>query len=300
MAYPRAGEVVSIVRALLLSDAMGAEHVYTDTRIIESIGIAWRELWDALILFGAGRPRTTFYHLLPAYTNILYPMNAGIVGFTDPLKVEEADVKLQFDITSVTSGPSPFIKITTSAAHNISAIINAVVVAADDDANGEWFVTPLTETELVLNGSFWDGSYVSTGKEQLVVYSDNFSELNPVFQWTRKPIASTLGEYLWEMDRFRFQGATVDRLLSVYGDLSAPPAPTGEDDILEVDNSHNFLAYRTASLLAAAQGRQDLFASYSAMAVGPSQRPDGSGGFLAGLTSTASKALQRMQTQRTV
>jgi hypothetical protein len=301
MSYPTAGDVCTIIRELLLADAAGAEAVYPDDRIIRMMGMAWREMWDALAQFGAQRPRATIYHLLPAYTAAYYPSKNGVFSLIEPIKVEEDTYTSSFSITAVADYGDGSIQVTTSAAHGLSSNARVIVVGVSQEADGDWFVTVVNSTSLKLNGSVYRTDAVGASTALIVPTSAamaGFTAIKPVTIWTRKAPAATLREYLWETDRFKFHGATAARLLSVTGVLAAPPAPTSESDVLAVDNCQNFIAYRTAGLLAGAQGRDDLFTRYSVMAIGPNQKPDGSGGFLAGLATVAARSAARTQTQR--
>jgi hypothetical protein len=301
MSYPLAAEVVDLTRELLLADSLGAEFVYPDNRILRVVSVAWREMWDALAQFGAQRPRATYYHLLPAYTNVICPARESVFQVLEPIKVEEDQITSAVDISEISEAGSGEVLVTTAASHGLSSNSRVVVTGANQDTDGDWFVTVTGATQLRLNGSVFR-SAVTLGAPRLIVPSSaamtGFTAVVPVTVWTRKAPAATLREYQWQTDRFRFHGATAQRLLSIAAILAAPPAPTARFDLLAVDNCQNFLAYRTAGLLAGAQGRDDLFTRYSVMALGPNQKPDGSGGYLAGLTTVAARSSQRTQTQR--
>ncbi len=301
MSYPTAAEIIDLTRALILADAPGSELIYTNTRIMSSLGIAWREMWDALIAFGAARPRATFYHLLPAYTGAFYPSKFGVVGIADVVKVEEDSVGGSFDIISLQMGDDGSIVVSTGSPHGLASNGRVVIANANRETDGDWFVTVVDPSTLKLNGSEYRTGLSSVNARLIVPASASmtgFVPVAPVTMWTRRAPAPTLREYQWEADRFKFHGATADRLLSIAAVLSAPALPVAETDALTVDNCHNFLAYRTAALVAGAQGRDDLFTRYSVMALGPNQKPDGSGGYLAGLTAVAARSAQRNQTQR--
>jgi hypothetical protein len=304
MSYPLLTEVVDLTRSLLLLDAPGAEAVYPSTRIVKMIGMAWREMWDAMVQADLPRPRQTFYHLLPSYTSVFFPESAGVSGFSDPLMVEEmAPSGSPLTVSAITAYTNGALNLTTPT-HSLTSGARVIAVGINEDGNGDFFATIPDNTHVVLNGTVERGAPIKVGQAMIVIPSDptlvSFSKVNPVSSWTRKAPAATLREYQWEGDRFKFHGATADRILSITGYLSAPPAPEAETDVLRVDNCHNFIAYRAAALLAGAQGRDDLFTRYTVMAIGASQKPDGSGGFLAGLTGSKAKAGSRTQAARPV
>lgn len=303
MSYPVLSEVVSLTRSLLLLDAPGTETIYPADRFVKMIGMAWREMWDAMVQADMPRPRQTFYHLLPAYTNVFLPESAGVAGFSDPLMVEEMAPASSLTVSAITASTDGALNLTTQT-HSLTTGARVIAVGINEDGNGDFFATIPDSTHVVLNGTIERGAALNPLNPRVLVPSDptltSFSKVAPVSSWSRKAPAATLREYQWEGDRFKFHGATADRILSISGYLSAPPAPENDLDVLRVDNCHNFIAYRAAALLAGAQGRDDLFTRYTVMAIGASQKPDGSGGFLAGLTGSKAKAGSRTQAARPI
>ncbi|MGC4052876.1 MAG: hypothetical protein QM757_26410 [Paludibaculum sp.] len=301
MSYPAASKVLGVTRALLLADAStGGDQIFTDARLLPFLGIAWREFWDALTSFGNQRPRLTMFWLLKPYTNAFYPQAAGLRGFTDLICVEEAAVDRSIDIASFSdSADGDEYKLTTNANHGLVTNDRAFVVNAGEGADGEWFTTVVDATNAQLNGSFSTGlPPVNSGRAKLVIASGEFTNVSPITTWARRPVAAVLGEYQWEGDRLRFHGASSARLLSINAYAAPPDAPVAPTDILRVENCENFLSYRTASLAAGAQGREDLSNRYAIMALGQNQRPDGSGGYLAGLVASMARSMTRLQSQR--
>jgi hypothetical protein len=301
MSYPLVSEVADLVRELMLANVAGAEATYPNSRIVTTMGIAWREMWDALAAFGMPRPRQTFYPLLPAYPTAFVPSRFGLPGIVDVLKLEEDSVTSSIGVIAIDQDSDGSILLTTATDHGLSSNARVVVYNVNRQADGDWFITVPSTTQVKLNGSAYLTGEITVNAGIAVQASagmTGFAAVNPLTLWTRKAPEATLREYQWETDRFRFHGATADRLLSINAVLASPPAPQADGDVLAVDNCHNFLAYRTASLLAGAQGRDDLFARYSVMALGPNQKPDGSGGFLAGLATLAARSAQRTQAQR--
>lgn len=123
----------------------------------------------------------------------------------------------------------------------------------------------------------------------------------PVYNSQTPPEVATaspsLGFYCWETDTFYFAGCTTGtRFLRIRYNASAPVSPTTGS--VGIDQSQNFLSYRTASLAAGAKGMDELANRYGTYALGPQLKADGAAGYLSGLISVAMKAIKRQEARR--
>lgn len=95
----------------------------------------------------------------------------------------------------------------------------------------------------------------------------------------------------WEQDTFYFIGSPSARLLKFEYSASSTPPAIGAT--VSVDGCKDFLAVRTASLIAPTRGMPDLGMDLTRKALGPSMEPDGTGGLLRQLVNPMLKEKQK-------
>lgn len=298
MSYPQVAEVCALVRTLLLDYRVETGEIATDDVILRYMPVAWREMWDSMIAAGMERPRTTFYYPLAAYTARFYPEQAGVLNFAEPIKVEEAAPDATQPVGEVEAHTTNEIRLEVTS-HGIANNTRVFVSGLPDPAAGEWFCYAADANHIVLRGSVFYGAFANgAGHVTTLASGAAFTRIAPIQTWERRTPQTTLSQYRWIGEGLQLHGATADRLLAVEAFLSAPPFPASVGDALRVDNCDNFMGYRTAALVAASQGRDDLFRTYSALAF--VDKGDGQGGFLAGLVASSSKSAQRQKPERPV
>lgn len=242
-------------------------------------GFAYRELYDVFQRWRLPSAKRYAYALLPAYTSVLAPPTAGITDMGEPLELWERTGASSLAVTGA-SNATP-IEITTATAHGLStnSEVDITGVAGPIGVNGNWFITVTAPTKFTLNGSIAGGAYSSGGYV--------LSGMNNV--WSRMQELDPLGDavpdaylkvYEWVNDRFGFYGATQPVELKIYY-TSSGAAPTS--GAIGIDNCRNFLALRTASLLADAYDQPTRAQSLKSESFGPSMTADGTGGALRNL-----------------
>lgn len=240
---PTVEQIVADVQAHV-NDVDG--EVFTPARIIPEIRFAYEELHDEMLQHNLPWIRKQAHFVLPAYTSLLTPAQAGIsdLGEVAGPGLEEAAVpSTPVAITAAAGSPV----VVTAAGHGLTDNTEVIVygVAGLSGANGRWFVT-VSGDDLTLRGSVGMGTYTSGGF--VVVATSEFRELTaPTTGLPLGTIDSTLKYFEWRGDAWVFRGATADRLLRITYEASASEMPTTGS--VGIDNSRQFLAVRAAAEL---------------------------------------------------
>lgn len=250
---------------------------FTNAMQLKFFGMAFRELYDLCMRWRLPMGKRTAYAFLPAYTNVLIPSQFGVNDFGEPQALWERDSATTLTVTGATNATP--IEITTSVAHGLdsNSQIELMGVIGPVGVNGQWFITVTAANKFTLNGSVAGGAYSSGGTA--IVASTNFSPMQEGRQ-DRGVVDGALRTYRWENDRFYFTGANAAKELKIEYTTSGA-APTSGN--VGIDNARNFLAKRTASLVAEVYDMPERAAQLKAEALGPSGDPDGTGGALRGL-----------------
>lgn len=193
-----------------------------------------------------------WFHTLPANTSILYPIQAGITDFGEPSLLEERIPGPSVAISAIAAGAGNAIQITTSAPHNLTGTPEVFIsdVLGVPLANGRWFATVIDASNLLLNGSIFDGAYVSGGS--VTTATDRFTEVRLCSTLSDRDPDSKLLEVQWIGDAYQFIGATQALQLRITYFSSGNAPTTGS---LVYDDIKNPLMYRVAALCAYKHGR---------------------------------------------
>lgn len=252
-----AGDLTPLVRHLLGDTDVAGGDLFTDGEIHPSFISAWDELISMMAADQIPAAKRIWYHILPAYTTILYPSQAGINDLDSLVRLRERTAVTQIAITACISGTGGAIQITTASPHGFASnqLTQVMDLQGVRGANGQWYATVVDPSNLLLKGSMFpsDAAYVaSTG----AVEPANANQFLPVHRREDLPQRdpdTALIEFAWREDNLQFIGATVDAQLEItYLSDGTAPSLTGS---LIYDGIQNALAYRTAALLAYKHGR---------------------------------------------
>lgn len=275
MADCTVAQVMSDAAALVGDEAM---EQFTSAVQLPWFGFAFRELYDICQRWRLPMGKREAYGLVPAYTNVIAPSQMGITDMGEPIALWERSGATALAITGATNATP--IEITTSVAHGLStnAEVDITGVVGAVGANGNWFITVTGATTFTLNGSIAGGVYSSGGS--VLSSSQKWDPVTEVDSLPDTEPDATLRFWKWENDRLYFVGASqVTELKLSYTTSGAAPASGN----IGVDNARNFLALRTASLLADNYDMLQRAKTLKEESFGPSMTPDGTGGALRNL-----------------
>jgi hypothetical protein len=295
---PTVAQVYSRARGVLAEDEVTAGEVFTDAYLYPRLQTANNDLFRAYQTYGTLTAQKSLYYVLPANTAHFRPSQAGVVNFGEPIYggVFQRRVTGLFTITNVVPNPGAGLcRVTTSAPHGLATgndVIIYGVGGVSDDVNDEWIVTLVDATNFDLNGCFSTGTYTSGG----------FASTSPdewgLMQQTQNEISLAQASsgnaqqvYNWKNETFRLYPSTEQRQLKIGHTISGNIPENRLTFSLGVDDSLDFLAYRTAALAAYDKGADQAGQRADLMAIGPDGRADGSGGFLEALITEAVKTL---------
>lgn len=260
---PLRSDVTTLVLSLLGDTQAAGGTIFTSAFQAPHLNSAYQELFGKLDNIGGARVQREGYFLLPAYTGVLYPSVAGLSNFGGPVEIKERGTATAYAISAATPNATAGTCALTVAALPASVVTGAQaevygVGGVSDDVNDEWTLTVNSTTSVVLNGCAATGTYTSGGN--LVYSTEQWSDpLIPRDSTDFFPTtaSSALGAFCWQRGVMRFPPATGARELRIRYQLSASvpvvASPVATDS-MGVDDSLNFLAYRTAQLCAASKG----------------------------------------------
>jgi hypothetical protein len=312
MSYPVASDVLTQARSLLGDDLVSGGEIYTDTILFPYLQASTRELIRALAGIQSPRFKQEAYFNLPANTGTLYPSTMGVTDMGEPETVEERTVGDTFTVVgcSITGGV-PTLEFDAGSQlvvwgvdmfgqpYIVSVIISdgsrTVVwgVGGVSGVNGAWAITNIDPTHATLNGAVAAGTYTSGG--YMSTSPERFQDMDNV---DRIDEAEGYGDdrlrvWAWRNGALRFRSCgTARQLRVVYWSSSSTLASTAST--IEVEDSLDFLATRTAALAAAARGAPSIAQALNTLAVGPKvTEADGSGGLLRQLVASCVLGMQR-------
>lgn len=271
--------------ARLLGDP--SQEQYTTAALTPFFGMAYREMYDLAMNWGLQLSDRETYYNLPAHTRILKPSTAGISDMGEPKEVWERGGVAAATITGITNA-TPMV--VTAVGHGFATNDEITVsgVAGPAGVNDKWFITVLTPDTFSLNGSVAGGAYSSGGVASKS--SEDFAQMAPVDTLPQSDIDEQLRYWKWMNDTLYFTGATEIRQLWVIHSVSGAPPSSGS---VGIDNSRNFLGARTASLAAGPYNMPRRAEELKFDALGPSGKPDGTGGYLRSLMMPMLKEQQK-------
>ncbi len=259
--------------ALLLADS--AQDQFTNAVLLPWYAYAFRELYGVYTNWNLPVGTRDAYTVLAAQAGRMTPAQAGITSMGEPMKLWERPAPATVAVSTV-SNTTP-IQVTTSAAHNLPnfAEVEIFGVVGPVGVNGVWTITVVDGTRFTLNGSAAGGVYSSAGT---VAYStDNWIEMASVDQIPQVPADVYLRWWKWMQETFFFNPSTNAVELCIEYQATGEAPASG---YVGIDDSRNFLAQRTASLVAPQYDMPDTGAKCLMEAFGPSGKADGTGGAL--------------------
>jgi hypothetical protein len=279
---PTPRQVFDGVRGLLgdTATAGGAKFTNAYLRRESFAPMAYRDAYRVLQEQNIGKIQRRLHYVLPAYQSVLAPAAANISNFGDPISIREMDflASNHKDVTGATVNTNDHYTDLTVAGHGRAdgdVIFVYGVQGLSDDVNASWRATFPDVNTVRLLGCEPSGTYTaSTGK--IVWSSDVWSgvlDRVDVRELQSSGGSTALGtgltRYAWEDDIFRFDGATVARLLEIHFQLSGN-FPSQDNASLGIDDVLDYMQYRAAALVATRYDPQ-LSATYDAIAIGPAR-----------------------------
>ena len=295
------GDLTPLVRNLLGDTDVSGGDLFTDTEIHPSFVSAWDELMSLMAADQIPTAKRIWYHILPAYTTILYPSQAGITDLDSLVNLRERPAVTQIGLTACASGTGGAIQLTTATPHGFTTnqLTQVMDIGGVKGANGQWYVTVVDPSNLLLNGSIFpsDAAYVANSGAVEPENTDQFIQVHRREELSQRDPDSRLLDFAWREDNFQFIGATSDVQLEItYLSDGTAPGTTGS---LVYDGIQNALAYRTAALLAYKHGRgQDDGQRLDTDARGPEL--DGHGGHYYTFLQRKIREIQKDRLQRPV
>lgn len=297
---PSLGNVKSAVRSVLNDLDMAGGQIATDANQQAFFAAAYRELYRVLELVENPKTVRSAYFNVPPLTSYAIPAGMGINNLGEPDRLSERAIQLTGNVTGAAVIASPPAVQLTIPAHPFSSGQTVQVygiVGLSDDVNDDFTITVIDANTISLNGAQPTGAWASGG---VVTYSgEDWVDLDDadaiIFNYPNVPGAALL-QYVWLNDHFRWLPSTTTRQLRIYYLISGNP-PTDNAVSIGIDDSLDYLSYRTAGLLARAKGFTMAAEACDSLAVGPSGQADGTGGFLGQMTSLG---IRRMQSVRVI
>ena len=277
MAIPLVTDVLAGTAALLGDTA---QEQFTSGVLLQPYSMAFREAYDLFQRWHLQVANRDGYMYVPANTTVVVPSAAGITDMGEPSELWERPSVSTLTITGVTNA-TPMV-VTTSTAHGLAdgSPVEIYGVVGPVGINQQWRITSTGSTTFSLNGSIAGGAYSSGGT---VIFggeqsSNRFIKMNPVTEnLPQIPPSDRLVYWKWEGDWLEFIGATNPVELKIeYSSSGAAP----QSGSVGIDNSYNFLVYRTASIIGPAYDQAQSAANWKMEALGPSGQADGTGGAL--------------------
>ncbi|HOQ48061.1 MAG TPA: hypothetical protein PK157_22325 [Bryobacteraceae bacterium] len=210
----------------------------TNARIAPFYESAYQEAITALRNRGVMRLRAEVYHVLPAYTNILTPLQLGVTDILEPEFVWERGGLTMVAVQSTTAATPVVV---TAIGHPFNDGDEVFLSKVGTEVNGRWFVDKLDADTFSLNGSTASVAY--TPPDGKAVQSrEQFLLLEAPVYLSQRPPMERLREYVWD-GVFRFVGATTPRQLKIsyYSNGEAPAS-----GVIGIEGIRNFLIARTA------------------------------------------------------
>jgi hypothetical protein len=249
---PTRAQVITYAQTLV-GDPLGTLFVDNATPNPGQINIglgfegAYRELASSYDYYQCPAAIFEFWYNLPAYTSLLNPVQAGLNNFQQPQAIDERDIADTVNISSIAAGTP----ITVNTASSISAAgINdqeEILISGTTGgvgANGRFFCTIVTDTQLTLNGSIGTGTFTaSTGI--ITTSNDIYTTVQQLTELPDRLPNNRLWEYTFKNQNFYFVGATEPRQLRLTYFASGQAPTTGSTGY---DDSLDFLAFRTAGI----------------------------------------------------
>lgn len=275
MADPFVVDVLAGAAALLGDDA---QQQFTNAVLLPWYGFAFREVYDICRRWRLPLGKRQVFVYLPAFSSIFVPEAQGINDFSEPMSVWERGNLLTATVNGATNATPTVVSTAAPNSFSSNFEVELTGIVGPVGINDQWFISVVDNQHFSLNESTAMGAYSSGGTA--IQSPDIFVELDEVNTLPQYTPTSQLGFYKWENQRFYFLGANQARELRIEYVTSGNPPQTGN---VGIENSYNFLAQRTAGLIAAAYDMPQTAEKCNMEALGPSLTPDGTGGQLRNL-----------------
>lgn len=303
MAKPIVSDVFNLARLRLGDDQIAGGEIFTDSLLTPFFGMAYRELFRALISGTLPLSLCTQFATLPPNFGVLDPATAGWLDFEGPDMVEWRPTALSFTVTNaVVAAGICTLTLNTTTGLSTGMMLDVSLVGGFEEfnsPNGTWAITLIDSVTIALNGCTAQGTYTSGGVAQTGV--GDFTEMASRDKLNYLP-PSAGGDpeavYAWQGGVLRFIPSTVARELRVTYRISGNP-PQDPTAIVQYDDCLDFLAIRVAGMAAAGHGATELAAALKLEALGPEGESNlGSGGLLRQIVASDIRGMQRNIFQR--
>ncbi len=255
------------------------QDVFTDDILMNPFETAFRDLYRVMRKFNLPRINRTAYYNLPAYTTSLAPVTANISDFGQPTRIWGRGGLTTTTISAATNA-TPIVLTIASAtgfANNNRCTVDGVS-GPTGRINEDWFIT-VSGSSVTLVGSIAAGVWSSGGN--LTKSSEEFVKIRQLQRTADDEVpGSTLGTWEWRDAVMRFSGASQQRQLKIEYESSGAAPITGT---VGVDDSEDYLAYRTSALSGLTRGMQSRGHELNQIALGEKEQADGRSGMLADL-----------------
>lgn len=298
---PTSTQVYDEIRVLLEDTEGGGGGRFTNPLLRPFLQAAWHEIHAAALSHNLPLIRRSVYPILPPYTGDLYPVVAGISNMGEIIEVAERSYLAanSIAISAIITPASALATVTTAATHPFvsgNRVTHHGVSGLSDDINDIWMIEKLTSTTYRIRGSTATGAHTaSTGTATYSTEAFSTLKLVEKIDHTTAP-GGSLSVYAWNLDRFIFPGANVNRQLRLTYQLS-DALPDDESLGVGIDGCLPFLKFRTAGLALLNLAPQTA-AQFNATALGGSLNGQDLNGFLGMLIRPQIRTSQRLPVVR--
>lgn len=223
--------------------------LHTAAMLLPGIQAAVRELFRKMQAFGNPRIIRSVYYPLPANTTVLHPATAGINDMGDPIALFERGNLTTLAVDSATPQTSSLaVATTTPHGRETGDMVTLNKLGGITGADGMYAITNTSSLVMTINGLVVTGTHSGGGT---VTYStEKFTPVRNLASSKRLPldIDSRIRAAAWEGDRWLVgqANAVVEVAIDYY---SSATAPTGDTDVIAVDDCIDFIAARALGVV---------------------------------------------------
>lgn len=303
MSKPLISDIFEQVRARLGDDQIGGGEVFIDSILYPHFAQAMRELFR--VMRSDQDPyctREQFYNL-PVRTGTLDPATAGFFDIAEIEFVEWRPSALSYAITGVVvSGALATVTVVGHTFLDGNQIEISGVLGFDDfnSPNGSWTISVIDADTITLNGCTATGTYTSGGAASTGIGNFRRMTRRDFFDGNTYVAGATSDPdtlYVWQGGVFRFiPSGQVRELRFIYRSSGSFSSDFGAQ--VPIEDSQDYLAVRTAGLVAKAKGASETGNELQMEAVGPGGQPDGRGGLLYMLVANQVRNMQMVPYRR--
>ncbi len=246
MAFPTVANCNTAAQSRV-ADISGDTH--TAAYLLPGIQGAVRDLFREMIVYGNPRVIKSVYYPVPANTSVLHPATAGISDMGEPIALYERGNLTTVAVDGATPGASS-LAVSTNGAHGRTTgdMVTLNQLAGIVGAEGMFSVTVVDTDDLTINGLIATGTYSAGGT---VTYSpDKFIGIRDITSSRDLPsgVGSRIESAVWQGDRWLLGQA--DSAVEIGIDYySSATVPTGDTDVIGVDDCVDFIACRALAIV---------------------------------------------------